>query len=74
MSRLGNRPDIMRDYADGLRSAGLSGRQGIAGGGGKRVDADARRLMDDIPSDTRSLTARLFGDPLPGRRAIDRRP
>lgn len=26
-----------------------------------------------IPSDTRDLTARLCGDPLPGRSALDRR-
>jgi hypothetical protein len=36
--------------------------------------ADAERLMDEIPRDTRDLTARLMGDPLPGRRSIDRKP
>lgn len=34
---------------------------------------DAFILMDEIPDDTRDLTARLMGDPLPGRRAIDMR-
>lgn len=29
--------------------------------------------LAEIPEDTRDLTARLMGDPLPGRRAIDRR-
>lgn len=32
----------------------------------------AARLAE-IPPDTRSKTARLFGDPLPGRSALDRR-
>lgn len=31
------------------------------------------RLMAEIPSDTRGLTAYFFGDPLPGRSALDRR-
>lgn len=35
--------------------------------------ADAARLMRKIPNDTRSLTARFFGDPLPGRSAADMR-
>lgn len=35
--------------------------------------ADAERLMQDIPPDTRDLTGILLGDPLPGRRAIDMR-
>lgn len=33
------------------------------------VDALAR--LAEIPPDTRSLTGRLFGDPLPGRSALD---
>lgn len=32
-----------------------------------------RRLKAEIPPDTRDLTARMFGDPIPGRRAIDKR-
>jgi hypothetical protein len=40
---------------------------------GAQTSADAERLMDEIPRDTRDLTARLCGDPLPGRRAIDQR-
>lgn len=36
------------------------------------ADIAARRA--EIPLDTRDLTARVCGDPLPGRRAIDRRP
>lgn len=31
-----------------------------------------RRLMASIPEDTRPLSARLCGDPLPGRSALDR--
>ena len=34
--------------------------------------ADAARLLAEVPPDTRGLTAKLMGDPLPGRRAIDR--
>lgn len=37
------------------------------------VRADAERLMAQIPADTRTVTARLFGDPLPGRSALDQR-
>jgi hypothetical protein len=33
--------------------------------------ADADQLAKQIPPDTRDLTARLCGDPVPGRRAID---
>lgn len=32
----------------------------------------AERLMEMIPDDTRDLTARLMGDPLPGRSALHR--
>lgn len=31
------------------------------------------RLLATIPHDDRDLTARLFGDPLPGRSALDQR-
>jgi len=33
------------------------------------TEAEIRRL---IPEDTRDLTGRIFGDPLPGRSALDR--
>jgi hypothetical protein len=36
------------------------------------VRADAARLAASIPRDTRSLTARVFGDPLSGRSALDK--
>jgi Helix-turn-helix domain len=39
-------------------------------GGVKREEFMAR--LAEIPPDTRDLTARTFGDPLPGRRAIDK--
>jgi hypothetical protein len=35
------------------------------------TNADAARLLALIPADTRSLTGRLAGDPLPGRSALD---
>ena len=34
---------------------------------------DAERAIAAIPPDTRNLTARAFGDPLPGRSALDQR-
>lgn len=34
---------------------------------------DWLRQLPLIPDDTRSLSARLLGDPLPGRSALDRR-
>jgi hypothetical protein len=37
-----------------------------------RIHEDARRLMEEIPADTRGLTARLMGDPIPGRGALGR--
>lgn len=39
-----------------------------------RVDEQTLRIRRaEIPDDTRSITAFLMGDPLPGRRAIDQR-
>lgn len=35
------------------------------------IETIAARLAE-IPADTRNLTARIFGDPLPGRSALDR--
>ena len=34
---------------------------------------DRRRALQGIPPDTRDLTGRFFGDPLPGRSALDLR-
>lgn len=39
----------------------------------KQVRADALARIAEIPDDTRSLTGRICGDPLPGRSALDRR-
>ena len=33
---------------------------------------DGERLLREVPADTRDLTARALGDPLPGRSALDR--
>lgn len=35
---------------------------------------DGVARLAEIPADTRTLTGVLLGDPLPGRRALDRRP
>ena len=37
------------------------------------VADDAMARLAEIPPDTRGLTARTFGDPIPGRSALDRR-
>jgi hypothetical protein len=50
------------------RAAGLKNLAGQS-----RMHEDARRLMDEVPQDTRDLTARLFGDPLPQRSALAQR-
>ena len=39
---------------------------------GRVHPGDIAARLAEIPPDTRDLTAYLFGDPLPGRRAIDR--
>jgi hypothetical protein len=39
----------------------------------QQMRADAEVLLKQIPPDTRDLTSRLMGDPLPGRRALDAR-
>ena len=36
-------------------------------------DEDVAARLAEIPPDTRDLTAQVFGDPLPGRSALDRR-
>jgi hypothetical protein len=50
---------------------------GIAAAGLDVMTVEAKRhaeeLLKLVPPDTRDLTARLCGDPLPGRRAIDLR-
>lgn len=34
---------------------------------------DGERLLREVPLDTRGFTARVLGDPLPGRSALDRK-
>lgn len=42
--------------------------------GGSRISAeDIAKLKLAIPDDTRTITGIVFGDPLPGRSALDRR-
>lgn len=40
----------------------------------RMTSAEAARVLDTVPQDTRSLSAKLMGDPLPGRSALDRKP
>lgn len=55
-----------REASSAKRDAGLTNRMA-----GRSAHFDALRLMAEIPRDTRSLTALAFGDPLPGRSALD---
>lgn len=57
-------------YRSILKSGGFSAT--VMAMGSDRVPRDdiAARLAE-IPEDTRTITGRLFGDPLPGRRALD---
>lgn len=58
----------------GSETRGCAGRRaaGIGLPPSKVRDAEAERLLRAIPADTRDLTGRLCGDPLPGRSALDR--
>lgn len=58
-----------REMAAARKSAGLTYH---AGKRGTQIEADWLRQMAAIPADTRDLTARICGDPLPGRSALDR--
>jgi hypothetical protein len=57
-----------REMAAARKAAGLTYH---AGKRGTQIEADWRRQMAAIPDDTRDLTARICGDPLPGRSALD---
>jgi hypothetical protein len=57
----------MREMTRLRRQAGLSEREVFP----NATDLAAR--LAEIPPDTRSLTARICGDPIPGRRALDLR-
>ena len=39
----------------------------------KEARINGERMWRDLPPDTRGLTARICGDPLPGRSALDKR-
>ena len=39
----------------------------------REAKADGERLLREVPADTRGFTARLMGDPLNGRSALDRK-
>ena len=71
MTSLGLRTiyDAEKRAATASKKAAGIGRLGLGGPKGEEL---AARLAD-VPADTRCLTARFFGDPLPGRSALDRR-
>lgn len=67
-----------RREKDRRRRARLMAEAGLgAGRGAGQVQRtmtpdEARRAIESVPMDTRDLTARLLGDPLPGRSALDK--
>lgn len=76
-------PTFRQHRAEGIKAAKENRKQGVEMPRGRpanfvisegtAVARDAARLMALVPKDTRPLTARLFGDPLPGRSALDQR-
>lgn len=67
--------DRMRDKAVRHRMRDKNGteRNGLPRADYASTRADAAARMAEIPADTRTLTARMFGDPLPGRSALARK-
>lgn len=58
-----------REASEARRAAGIHHEEGS-----NRLSADdIKRLRRAFPADTRDLTARFFGDPLPGRSALDQK-
>lgn len=57
------------DHAEVHAIAHIHGPQDMS----PKAKRDAERLLRQIPPDTRGLTARICGDPLPGRSAKDRK-
>lgn len=59
---------INKEAMGAKRAAGLRFNQRTA----LDTEESWRRQMATFPDDTRDLTARVCGDPLPGRSALDR--
>lgn len=58
-----------REVSARKKAAGLT----YLAGRGAQAHRDWLRQIPLMPADTRNLTARICGDPLPGRSALDRR-
>lgn len=75
-ARLGLHEDTMRRRIDpGFkeRRTGPRVRAFIRAGGERHVtQAEAETALARVPTDTRSMSARVMGDPLPGRSALDK--
>lgn len=61
---------MQREVSGAKRAAGLTYNVGKRD---TQAEDGWRRQMAVYPRDTRNLTARVFGDPLPGRSALDMR-
>ena len=61
---------VQREMSAAKKAAGLTYHAGH-----RETEAERgwRQQLPFIPNDTRGLTARVCGDPLPGRSALDRR-
>ena len=63
------RDAINREMSASRKAAGLT--QHVTKN--NQAERDWLRLVSLIPKDTRDVTARIFGDPLPGRSAFDQK-
>ncbi len=64
-----NRAEELAEATRNMRLVGMQGAKAVHSVPASTVMA----RLAEIPADTRSKTARLCGDPLPGRSALDRR-
>lgn len=67
MRRIGSRETRQRRYKPEKRPAGRENASGAS------VKEDAAARLAEIPKDDRTLTGQMFGDPLRGRSALDKR-
>lgn len=58
-------------YRNRKRKASSEIKNALRTADSTNIKEDAMRLMERVPRDTRDLTARVLGDPLPGRSALD---
>lgn len=62
------RKQMLKEAEEGRAAAGYVPKYLL-----EKIENDWKRLRREIPRDTRTFTQRFFGDPLPGRSALDRK-